>query len=132
MTRTLHVTIGTDTDRDLEAAFAKLDAGEEVEPKDSTLSVADLETYGEIFRSTNLVLLEAIAELEPDSIRELARIVDRHPPEVHSNVHELVDYGLVELEDAGRSKRPVIWYDDIEVDIPLVNDDQGQTDIARS
>lgn len=122
MTRTLHVRIDSSADRsDLEETLATLDAGEtdEVEPKPSTLSVADLETFGRIFRPTNLELLEAIAEHEPDSIRGLARLVDRHPPEVTQNVNELADYGLVELEQDGQAKRPTIWYDEIDVDIPL-------------
>jgi predicted transcriptional regulator len=121
MTRTLYVTIGTDSNRtDLKETLGKIDAGEDVDPADPTLAVADIETFGKIFRPTNLTLLAAIAKHEPGSIRELARIVNRHPPEVHSNVHELVDYGLVELEDEGQSKRPVIRYDEIEADIPLV------------
>jgi predicted transcriptional regulator len=65
--------------------------------------------------SRNQKLLEAIAEHEPASIRELARTVDRHPPEVTENVHELADYGLISLEESGRAKRPRLWYDEIEV-----------------
>ncbi|SFC08289.1 Predicted transcriptional regulator [Halobiforma haloterrestris] len=122
MTRTLHVRIDSSSDRsDLEDTLAALDAGETdvVKPKPSTLLVEDLETFGRIFRPTNLELLEAIADHEPESIRELARLVDRHPPEVTQNVNELADYGLVELEQDGRAKRPTIWYDEIDVDIPL-------------
>ncbi|RZV06482.1 putative transcriptional regulator [Natrinema hispanicum] len=120
MTQTLHVRINSSSDRsDLEDTLAALDAGESVDPKPSTLSVEDLETFGRIFRSTNLKLLEAIADHEPDSIRELARIVGRHPPEVTENVTELADYGLVELEQNGRAKRPVVWYDEIDIDLPI-------------
>ncbi|OAQ53681.1 hypothetical protein HTG_05325 [Natrinema mahii] len=120
MTRTLHVRINSSSDRsDLEDTLAALDAGESVDPKPSPLSVEDLETFGRIFRPTNLELLEAIADHEPESIRELARSVDRHPPEVTDNVTELADYGLVDLEDNGRAKRPVVWYDEIDVDIPI-------------
>ncbi|AGB32384.1 hypothetical protein C488_11994 [Natrinema pellirubrum DSM 15624] len=128
MTRTLHVRINSSSDRsDLEDTLAALDAGESVDPKPSTLSVEDLETFGRIFRPTNLELLEAIADHEPESIRELARIVDRHPPEVTDNVTELADYGLVDLEENGRAKRPVVWYDEIDVDIPI---GQHSPDIA--
>ncbi|QFU84503.1 MULTISPECIES: MarR family transcriptional regulator [Natrialbaceae] len=120
MTQTLHVRINSSSDRsDLEDTLAALDAGESVDPKPSTLSVEDLETFGRIFRPTNLELLEAIADHEPDSIRELARIVGRHPPEVTENVTELADYGLVELEQNGRAKRPVVWYDEIDIDLPI-------------
>lgn len=122
MTRTLHVRINSSSDRsDLEDTLAALDAGDtdKIEPKPSTLSIEDLETFGRIFRPANLELLEAIADHKPDSIRELARLVDRNPPEVTQNVTELADYGLIELEQDGRAKRPMIWYDEIDVDIPL-------------
>lgn len=120
MTRTLHVTIEAETDNsDLAETLAALDAGEDVEPQEPTLSIESIEAFGRIFRPVNLALLRAIADDDPESIRELARIVDRHPPEVTENVHELADVGLIDLEEHGRSLRPVLWYDDIDVDIPI-------------
>lgn len=120
MTRTLHVTIQPVSDRaELEADLSAIDAGEAIDPQDPTLAIEDLETFGRIFRGTNLELLEAIVETEPASIRELADAVDRHPPDVLANVRELEDYGLLELEQDGRAKRPTVWYDAIDVDIPL-------------
>lgn len=123
MTRTLHVTINPTDCSDLEERLEAIDAGEDVEPSEPTLFIEDLETFGRVFRSTNLELLEAIVNHEPESIRELARLVDRNPPEVLENVNELADYGLMELEQHGRSKRPVVWYDEIDVDLPLTNAD---------
>ncbi len=128
MTRTLHVYIGAGSDRsDLHDSLAALDAGEAVESEPSRLVVESLETFGRLFRATNLELIEAIAEHEPESIRELARLVDRHPPEVTENVTELADYGLVTLEENGRAKQPQLWYDEIEIsgDIPLRTDDRA-------
>jgi predicted transcriptional regulator len=122
MTRTLHVQIGNSPDRtDLESDLEVVDEQgvKAVESRPSTMVFEDLETFGRVFRATNLELLEAIAEHEPTSIRELARIVDRNPPEVLDNVKELWQYGLVELEEKGRAKRPSVWYDEIEADLPL-------------
>lgn len=119
MTRTLHVRLGSSDREELEETFAAIDAGEDVDSRPSTLTVDSMETLGRIFRPTNLSLLGAIVEHEPESLRELARLVDRHPPEVLDNVSELVDYGLVELQDNGRSRRPVVWYDELDVDVPL-------------
>jgi len=122
MPHTLHVTIGTPADRsDLDDRLAAIDAGEEVEPADAALSVESLETFGRVFRPTNLRLLEAITTHEPESLRELARIVDRNPPDVLDNIDELETYGLIELVEEGRSKRPVVWYDEINVDMPLTD-----------
>ena len=126
MTRTLHVRIQSGDRNGLEDRLAAIDAGETVEPGEPTLSIEDLETFGRIFRSTNLELLEAIVEHEPESIRELARLVDRNPPEVLENVNELTDYGLVELKEEGRAKRPVVWYDEIDVDLPLTRPSGGE------
>lgn len=126
MAQTLHVHIGSGPDRsELQETLAAIDAGDDVEPEPSRLVVESLETFGRIFRATNLELLEAIAEHEPDSIRELARIVDRHPPEVTENVRELADYGIIRLEESGQAKRPRVWYDGIEItgDVPLQNID---------
>jgi len=119
MTQTLHVQIKSTDRSGLEERLEAIDTGEDVEPSEPTLSIEDLETFGRVFRSTNLELLEAIVEHEPGSIREVARLVDRNPPEVLENVNELADYGLVELEEDGQAKRPVVWYDEIDADIPL-------------
>jgi predicted transcriptional regulator len=129
MTRTLHVTLGPTDHDDLEETMAALDADEAVDPHPSTLVVESLDTLGRIFRPTNLELLGAILEQEPESIRELARLLDRHPPDVLDNVHELADYGLVELREDGRATRPVVWYDELDVDVPL-GDGSPDTDAA--
>ena len=122
MPHTLHVTIGTPADRsDLDDRLAAIDAGEEVEPADATLAVESLETFGRVFRPTNLRLLEAITSHEPESLRELSRIVDRNPPDVLDNINELETYGLIELVEEGRSKRPIVWYDEINADLPLTD-----------
>jgi predicted transcriptional regulator len=134
MTRTLHVHIGSGPDRsELQDTLAAIDAGDDVEPEPSRLVVESLETFGQIFRATNLELLEAIAEHEPDSIRELARLVDRHPPEVTENVRELDDYGVITLEEHGQAKRPRLWYDEIEIsgDVPI-QDMYGGGDVTAA
>lgn len=119
MTRTLHIRLGPTDHSDIEDALGALDGGEDVESHPSELSVESLDTLASMFRRTNLELLQAINEHGPESIRELARLVDRHPPDVLDNLNELEDYGLVEIRDTGRAKRPVVWYDELDIDIPL-------------
>ncbi len=132
MTDTLYVTVDTPANRaDLDDRLAAIDAGEDVEPADATLAVESLETFGRVFRPTNLRLLKAITTHEPESLRELARIVDRNPPDVLDNINELETYGLVELVEEGRSKRPFVWYDEINVDMPLT-DSTTDTDAATA
>lgn len=133
MTRTLHIRLGLTDHSDLEETFGALDADKDVEPHPSELSVESLETLARIFRRTNLELLQAIIEQDPESIRALARLVDRHPPDVLDNLNELEDYELVELRDTGRATRPVVWYDKLDIDIPLGDSsDSASTDTAAS
>mgnify|MGYP000477663795 CR=1 FL=1 len=42
---------------------------------------------------------------------------------VSRNLERLAEYGIVEFVDEGRSKRPVVPFDDIEVRLPLRGDD---------
>lgn len=122
MTRTLEIHVGRPPETSTrEQRLKAITEGADVEPKPSRLTVESLETFGRIFRQTNLELLSAIVEHEPASIRELARLVDRHPPEVTENLHELADYGVVELLEDGRAKRPTVWYDELKLSgaVPL-------------
>ena len=116
--RTLHVRY-RQGDRDgLEEALEAIDRGETPEPHLENIyhDPADIDR---VTRPKNLELLRAIARHEPESIRETARLVDRDVRQVHRNLTELEELHLVTLEAEGRSKRPTVWYDTIEVDLPL-------------
>jgi predicted transcriptional regulator len=76
--------------------------------------------------------LRTTASEKPDSVRDLARRVDRDIKNVSTALNELEELGLIEFETAGRAKRPVVWYDDIAVDIPLVDIDHDETGTAPS
>lgn len=121
---TLKVTVGErarldqQTRRRIEAA----QEGEEIEDAQPTL---DFESYSELntlLRPTNLELLEAIAQHEPESIREAAELVGRDYKQVHHNLSELEDIGIITFEGggSGAAKKPVLIYDGIEIDIPFV------------
>jgi len=122
MTQTLHVQINSADCSDLEERLEAIDTGEDVDPSEPTLSIETLRTFGRVFRSINLEILEATVEHKPESIRELARLVDRNPPEVLENANGLADYGLIEFKEDGREKRPVVLYDEIDADIPLTTE----------
>ncbi|ELZ52487.1 hypothetical protein C465_01664 [Halorubrum distributum JCM 9100] len=36
-------------------------------------------------------------------------------------MNELADYGPLEFEENGSAKRPVVWYDEIDADLPLTS-----------
>lgn len=121
-TRTLQVRVN-ETERTRQEARAKITALERGETTDDML-VLNLPTYAELARLTrekNLELLRALAQNEPNSIRDVAELVNRDYKEVHRNLSELETLGVVEFEDAGRSKRPVVHFDEIEIDVSLID-----------
>jgi predicted transcriptional regulator len=130
---TLTITIGrgeqleADTIDRIRAAAA----GEELADDDPVLNFDSYTTLARFLSDRNLELLETIVEEEPESIRATARVVDRDYREVHRNLAELEDLGLVQFEggDPGKAKRPVVEYDDIEIDIPL-GDSSSSSSIA--
>jgi predicted transcriptional regulator len=117
--RTLHIRFQEGSDDDLEDALAALDRGETPVPH---LEVVyhDPADIHRVTRPKSLELLRAIVQHDPDSIRETARLVERDVSQVHRNLTELAELHLVELTDDGQSKRPSVWYDAIDIDLPLV------------
>lgn len=116
--RVLHVRFKQSDTEAVESALAALDQGETPEPH---LEVVfhDPAQLHQITRPKNLELLQAITSERPESIRETARIVGRDVRQVHRNLNELESLGLIDLDTVGQSKRPVVWYDSISVDLSL-------------
>lgn len=95
-----------------------LERGDEMEDT-HVLSLPDEEALHRLFSPRNLELLRVIGGEGPASMREAARLVDRDIKEVSRNLNDLADMGVIEFVQEGRSKRPVVQYDNIEVTVPL-------------
>jgi predicted transcriptional regulator len=78
-----------------------------------------------------LQLIEQLLAERPASIRDLAATLDRGVKEVNEDVHLLVDYGIVSLEQDGRAKVPFVPYERIRIEIELAGADSG-TDVDAS
>lgn len=83
------------------------------------LSIPDEGTLESVLSEKNLELLKTTVNAEPGSIRELARLVERDIKNVSRAVDHLSEIGLVQIESAGRAKRPRVPYDELEVTYPL-------------
>lgn len=118
--RTLHVRYQEPSGTELADRLAAIERGEDVEPH-FEIVYHDPDDVHRITRPKNLELLRAIVQYEPTSIRETARVVERDVRQVHRNLTELADLHLIELIDEGQSKRPHIWYDTIDIDLPLIS-----------
>lgn len=110
---------------DLEA----LEAGEVTEDK-YVVSLPDEQALSRVFNERNLQLIRTVADEEPASMRETARLVGRDIKEVSRNLNELAQLGVVRLEDEGRSKRPVVWYDEIDLTVSVHSDSTDSREIV--
>lgn len=82
-------------------------------------------SYGDLVDSPGplrLELIQAIAERDPQSMREAARLVERDVSEFHSDLKHLETVDVIQSGDGGPSgaMQPVIPFDRIEmhIDIP--------------
>ena len=133
MTDTLYITIES-TAEFFDEALAdvrRLEAGEALEDR-YVLSLPDEEALERVLTAKNLELLRTIATEHPDSIRALARLVDRDVKNVSTALARLEELGLVEFDQSGRAKRPTVWYDEVRIDIPLAALGATDTDPAAS
>jgi predicted transcriptional regulator len=72
---------------------------------------------------SNLGLLRAIRQHEPDSMRDAAERVDRDFKEVHRNLIELDALNVIDFVQEGNSKRPVVRFDEIDITLSLDSDE---------
>lgn len=120
---TLKVTVGQG-DRIDERARSRLKAaqeGNDLEDAQPVLNFGSYEKLSRLLSPKNLELLGALSEHEPESIRESAELVERDYKQVHQNLSELEDIGVIEFEGggSGRAKKPVLAYEGLEIDIPF-------------
>ncbi|MEF8830122.1 MAG: transcriptional regulator [Halobacteriales archaeon] len=116
--RTLHIRFREGSDEELEETLAALDRGETPDPH-FEVTYHDPADIHRVTRPKSLELLRAIVRHEPPSIRETARLVDRDVSQVHRNLTELDELHLIDLVEEGGAKRPVVWYDAIDISLPL-------------
>ena len=64
------------------------------------------QTMGHVLCRGNIDLLKAIIVNRPQSIRELARVLDRAPGNLHRTLKMLEGYGIVSLEKVGKTVTP--------------------------
>lgn len=131
--RTLVVTVQTDEEAYEmgREAIERLARDEPVETPD-TFSVPDVKTLFETFTPKTMRLLETIADAEPDSIREAARLVDRDVKNVHQELTQLHRLGLVRFEQDGQAKRPRFPYEEVVISVPFAGGEQADAESITS
>ena len=120
---TLKVTVG-ERDRLDQRTRERIKAaqgGAELADAQPVLNFRSYAELSQLLRPTNLELLEIISEHDPESIRETATLVDRDYKQVHQNLSELSEIGVIDFESGspGQAKQPVLAYDGLEIDLPF-------------
>jgi predicted transcriptional regulator len=80
-------------------------------------SIADVR---QLLTDRRLDVMRSIMTDAPESISDLADRLDRNYADVHGDVQVLADHHVVYFDTDGRSKRPVIPYDRVHLDIEVV------------
>lgn len=112
-------------------AFAQaLDGGLPDEDATRRLSFADTDEFSRVLSPRAIDLLRTLAREEPASMREAARLVERDIKDVSRNLERLAEYGIVEFTEEGRAKRPVVPFDDIEIRLPLRDEEDRSREQA--
>jgi len=117
---------GEQTRREALDRISALERGENVDDR-HVLVLDDEGELQQLLRPTNLELLRAIREHEPGSMRAAAELVDRDFKDVHRNLSELEALHVIEFEQDGRAKRPVVRFDEIDVEVSLTSPASGAT-----
>jgi predicted transcriptional regulator len=119
---TLHVTVKSEAQflRDGRDA-AEAIAAEESVARPHELSFPSVEALFREFTPKKVELLGALVEHHPESITRAAAVVDRDVKNVHQNLVEFAELGVVEFVEDGRAKRPVARYDGLRIDVPFVD-----------
>jgi predicted transcriptional regulator len=95
-----------------------LERGEEVDST-PTLSFTSYDDLMGTLTPRILDLIEAIQREGPVSINETARVVDRDVKNVHEELAQLAQLGIIFFEENGQSKRPVVWFDELVINLPF-------------
>jgi predicted transcriptional regulator len=104
--------------QDALAEASEFDAGER-DSNTTRLNFEDPAAVQRLLTPKRLELLRSVMEGSPESIRALATRLDRNVSDVHEDVSLLAEYGVVELRENGRAKRPVVPFDSIELSVEL-------------
>lgn len=105
----------------LNKLFEKVKEGKINESEPHKIVSRTTEDIGKILTRERIRLLHVIREKKPESISELARLLDRKESNVHNDLTFLEGIGLLEIKK-GRNhvkKVPVVDYDALHITVPL-------------
>ncbi|MDL0137574.1 hypothetical protein PNQ20_12005 [Halobacterium salinarum] len=112
------VTPSSEFHDDITDSIAALKQGDAMDST-PTLSFTSYDDLMDTLTPRVLELIEAIRQEEPASINETARVVDRDVKNVHEELSRLAQLGIIFFEEDGQRKRPVVWFDELVINLPF-------------
>ena len=105
----------------LNQLFEKVKQGEISESEPQKIVARNTDDIGKILTRERIRLLHVIRQNKPESISELARMLDRKESNVHNDITFLEGIGLLEIKKGGNNvkKIPVVDYDALHITVPL-------------
>jgi len=116
---TLRITVGSAGDVFDQARDQLTTDGVADEAVRSFENIADVR---QLLTDRRVEVMRALMTDTPKSISDLADRLGRNYADVHADIQVLADHHIVYFETDGRSKRPVIPYDRVHLDIEVVGD----------
>lgn len=109
-----------------EDSLEKMEEFEEGEEVPHSVSFEDPTRLRKVLTEKRIELIQFLMENEVESTSELAKKLDRGVKEVSEDVRLLEEYGIVKIEKEGRSKKPSVYYDKIDIRIDISSKNQNQ------
>ncbi|QWR78393.1 HVO_A0114 family putative DNA-binding protein [Candidatus Magnetomonas plexicatena] len=121
--KTIKIVIKSDEDifNEVKEVVRKIEQNEKIK-KHEEIAFDDIDTLRKILTDGRMKILKGIKKYNPQSIYELAKILDRDIKNTFDDVQFLAEMGLIELKKTkdGREKTtPKVSYDNILVEIPV-------------
>lgn len=113
--------------RDARERLARWEAGESVPYVVNFQDPSDLRA---LLTDRRVELLRSVMADPPASIRALADRLDRDVKTVHEDLGVLAEYDVVQFDQDGRAKRPLVPYDTIEVSLEISAPDAAQDTVS--
>lgn len=107
--------------KDFAETWKKLEAGKKVK-KEEGIYFDSIDTIRAVLTNNRLLILKTIRERRPQSVYELAKMLDRDLKNVNQDLKLLAEIGLVTLEKAETDKKrviPHVDYGKILLEIPV-------------